>query len=62
MTASGDGGGGWTLICSTLADWKCLANRLRASDARCEQRLFRCLLDDFLPQMPALFDYKVRVD
>ena len=60
--AAGGAASRWSLVCSSLADWKCLANRLRASEARCEQRLYRCLLDDFLPQMPALLDYKVRSD
>ena len=49
----------WSLVCSTLDDWKCLATRMRNSDVRCEQRLYRCLLEDFLPQMPKLFEFKV---
>ena len=32
---------------------------MRNSDVRCEQRLYRCLLEDFLPQMPKLFEFKV---
>ena len=50
----------WRLVCDSLEDWRCLAQRLRTSQQRCDQHLYRCIVDDFLPYLPNLLQHQVR--
>lgn len=48
----------WQVICFTEEDWHNLANKFKDSKSRKEQSLFKCLTEDFLPNIPVIFKAK----
>ena len=51
----------WECVCSSLQDWQDLANSFQSSKYKCEKELYRTLINDFLPDLPLMFENKVRV-
>lgn len=49
----------WRLCCNSLEDWQALAEKLSLSDAKCERNLHSTLVDEFLGELPTLFEIKV---
>uniref|UniRef100_A0A915JKA1 DDT domain-containing protein n=1 Tax=Romanomermis culicivorax TaxID=13658 RepID=A0A915JKA1_ROMCU len=45
----------WKLVCSTMEEWKQLAEKYENSRSEKEQSLYRVLTDDFLPAIETLF-------
>lgn len=50
--------GTWQVICFTPDDWLALADRLAGSRNAAERALHRTLCDDYLPEIPKLFQRK----
>ncbi|KAG5675631.1 hypothetical protein PVAND_005519 [Polypedilum vanderplanki] len=48
----------WQVICFTEEDWHSLANKFKSSKSRKEQNLYKCLIQDFLPNIPLIFKAK----
>lgn len=48
----------WQVICFTEDDWHNLANKFKNSKSRKEQNLFKCLIENFLPNIPLIFKAK----
>jgi hypothetical protein len=48
----------WQVICFTEEDWHSLANKFKSSKSRKEQNLYKCLIEDFLPNIPLIFKAK----
>lgn len=48
----------WQVICFTEDDWQTLTNKFKHSKSRKEQSLFKCLTEDFLPNIPVIFKAK----
>ena len=49
----------WRLACNSLKDWQILAEKLAGSSMKCERHLHSALVNEFLGELPALFDIKV---
>lgn len=48
----------WQVICFTEQDWQNLASKFKNSKSRKEIALHKILIEDFLPNIPALFKAK----
>lgn len=48
----------WQVICFSEEDWHNLANKFKNSKSRKEQSLYKCLTEDFLPNIPVIFKAK----
>ncbi|CAG0892024.1 unnamed protein product [Darwinula stevensoni] len=51
----------WNVVCFTQEDWENLAGDLENSSSKGERALYRTLKEDFLPEIPRLFDEKDRL-
>ncbi|XP_039285809.1 uncharacterized protein LOC111052839 isoform X2 [Nilaparvata lugens] len=67
-TSGAEGGGGgemglgqWQVVCYTEADWEQLAHDMADSRCKEERALHTVLNDDFLPEIPRLFEEKERL-
>jgi hypothetical protein len=49
----------WKLACSSLQEWKELANTFKDSKVRCEKKLYQVLVHDFLPDLPEMISEAV---
>lgn len=48
----------WQVVCFTPDDWLALAGRLEGSRNAADRALYQTLRDDFLPEIPKLFQRK----
>ncbi|XP_066582314.1 bromodomain-containing protein 4 isoform X2 [Prorops nasuta] len=48
----------WQVVCFTQQDWTRLAEKFRNSEYDTERKLYRTLSEDFMPEIPKLFDLK----
>lgn len=48
----------WQVICFTEDDWYQLARKFRKSGSKAERQLYRTLSENFLPELPRLFQEK----
>lgn len=48
----------WQVICFTEDDWYQLARKFRKSSSKAERQLYRTLSENFLPELPRLFQEK----
>ncbi|XP_043481901.1 protein split ends-like isoform X2 [Leptopilina heterotoma] len=48
----------WQVVCFTQQDWSRLVDKLKNSEYDTERKLFRTLSEDFMPEIPKLFDLK----
>ncbi|CAH1390739.1 unnamed protein product [Nezara viridula] len=53
--------GTWRVMCYTEADWRELARSMAGSSCREERALYTVLSEDFLPEIPRLFEEKERL-
>ncbi|KAF2360521.1 Bromodomain [Trinorchestia longiramus] len=51
----------WQVQCYTEADWSSLAERFEGCESRLERSLLQTLRDDFLPEIPRLFQEKEKL-
>ncbi|XP_078670272.1 uncharacterized protein LOC144910741 isoform X3 [Branchiostoma floridae x Branchiostoma belcheri] len=52
----------WSLICSTAEDWSNLAESFRGSRTQVERRLYKTLMEDFVPEIPEMIAAKDNID
>ncbi|XP_054289309.1 proteoglycan 4-like [Macrosteles quadrilineatus] len=55
------GCGEWQVVCYTESDWERLAYKMEDSQCREERALHSVLAEDFLPEIPRLFEEKERL-
>lgn len=55
------GSGKWQVVCFTESDWERLALKTEDSDNRDVQALHQVITEDFLPEIPRLFEEKERL-
>lgn len=55
------GCGKWQVVCFTESDWERLALKTEDSDNRDVQALHQVITEDFLPEIPRLFEEKERL-
>nr|XP_012138018.1 PREDICTED: PHD finger protein rhinoceros isoform X3 [Megachile rotundata] len=48
----------WQVVCFTQQDWSRLVEKFRDSEYDTERKLYRTLSEDFMPEIPKLFDLK----
>ncbi|XP_011259799.2 uncharacterized protein LOC105253442 [Camponotus floridanus] len=48
----------WQVVCFTQQDWSRLVEKFRDSEYDTEQKLYRTLSEDFMPEIPKLFELK----
>ncbi|XP_043248732.1 flocculation protein FLO11-like isoform X2 [Colletes gigas] len=48
----------WQVVCFTQQDWSRLVEKFRNSEYDTERKLYRTLSEDFMPEIPKLFDLK----
>ncbi|KYN44995.1 Cat eye syndrome critical region protein 2, partial [Trachymyrmex septentrionalis] len=48
----------WQVVCFTQQDWSRLVEKFRDSEFDTERKLYRTLSEDFMPEIPKLFDLK----
>ncbi|XP_011502520.1 PREDICTED: uncharacterized protein LOC105365923 [Ceratosolen solmsi marchali] len=48
----------WQVVCFTLQDWNRLVEKFKDSEYATEQKLYKILSEDFMPEIPKLFDLK----
>ncbi|XP_077302377.1 uncharacterized protein LOC143922871 isoform X2 [Arctopsyche grandis] len=51
----------WQVICFTEADWNHLTEKFKSAKSRVEQDLYTSLSENFLPEIPRLFQEKERL-
>ena len=49
----------WHLICSTVEEWQEVADSLKYSTTKEAKELYKCIVNDFLPEMPAIMEARV---
>ncbi|XP_066276515.1 chromatin remodeling regulator CECR2-like isoform X3 [Branchiostoma lanceolatum] len=52
----------WSLICSTAEDWSDLAESFKGSRTQVERRLYKTLMEDFVPEIPEMIAAKDNID
>ncbi|XP_052064684.1 uncharacterized protein LOC127704607 isoform X2 [Mytilus californianus] len=50
----------WHLVCCTLEEWTALSESLKDSTTKNGKDLFKCIVNDFLPEMPAILEARER--
>lgn len=55
------GVGQWQVVCYTEEDWERLADKLEDTQCKDERALYSVLSEDFLPEIPRLFEEKERL-
>lgn len=55
------GCGEWQVVCYTESDWERLALQMEDSQCKEERALHAVLAEDFLPEIPRLFEQKERL-
>ncbi|XP_066276513.1 chromatin remodeling regulator CECR2-like isoform X2 [Branchiostoma lanceolatum] len=51
----------WSLICSTAEDWSDLAESFKGSRTQVERRLYKTLMEDFVPEIPEMIAAKEKL-
>lgn len=51
----------WQVICFTQEDWFQLAKKFKKSNCKAEKQLYRTLTENFLPELPRLFQEKEKL-
>lgn len=49
----------WHLVCSTIEEWQEVADSLKYSTTKEAKELYKYIVNDFLPEMPAIMDARV---
>lgn len=50
----------WHLVASTMEEWQTLAESLKESTTKPAKDLYKCIVNDFLPEMPAIMEARER--
>lgn len=51
----------WQVICFTQEDWFQLAKKFKKSSSKAEKQLYKTLTENFLPELPRLFQEKEKL-
>ena len=49
----------WHLVCCTLEEWTAVSESLKDSTTKSGKDLYKCIVNDFLPEMPAILEARV---